>query len=261
MNVESYYMGALFYALVILPVAGIPELSMTIERFFHQFILLFALHFSSLSMFRFLASVFQTDHASLTAGSFAILLLFLFGGFLITQPSMPVWLKWGFWVSPLTYGEIGLTLNEFLALRWQRSTEDPRDDAHVDEKYRNSPPHTSLELNKGRMVLPYTPLTLVFQDVQYYVDTPLEMREWGFPNKRLQLLSKIIGSRRPGVLTALMGVSGSGKTTLLDVLVGRKTSGYIEGQIKIGGYPKVQEPLLEYLVITNDKANRSRSME
>uniref|UniRef100_A0A2N9G6E4 ABC transporter domain-containing protein n=1 Tax=Fagus sylvatica TaxID=28930 RepID=A0A2N9G6E4_FAGSY len=97
------------------------------------------------------------------------------------------------------------------------------------------------------MVLPFTPLTLVFQDVQYYVDTALEMREWGFPNKRLQLLSKIIGSRRPGVLTALMGVSGSGKTTLLDVLVGRKTSGYIEGQIKIGGYPKVQEPLLEYL--------------
>ena len=28
----SYYMGALFYALVILPVASIPELSMTIER-------------------------------------------------------------------------------------------------------------------------------------------------------------------------------------------------------------------------------------
>ncbi|KAL0006316.1 hypothetical protein SO802_013877 [Lithocarpus litseifolius] len=31
------------------------------------------------------------------------------------------------------------------------------------------------------------------------------------------------------------------ETTLLDVLAGRKTSGYIERQIKIGGYPKVQE--------------------
>ena len=67
------------------------------------------------------------------------------------------------------------------------------------------------------------------------------MREWGFPNKRLQLLSKITGSLRPGVLTALMGVSGSGKTTLLDDLAGRKTSGYIEGKIKIGGYPKIHE--------------------
>lgn len=31
---------------------------------------------------------------------------------------MPSWLQWGFWVSPLTYGEIGLTVNEFLAPRW-----------------------------------------------------------------------------------------------------------------------------------------------
>ena len=67
------------------------------------------------------------------------------------------------------------------------------------------------------------------------------MGEQGFTNKNVQLLSDITGALRPGVLTALMGVSGAGKTTLLDVLAGRKTSGYIEGQIKIGGYPKVQE--------------------
>lgn len=67
------------------------------------------------------------------------------------------------------------------------------------------------------------------------------MREEGFTNKKLQILSDITGALKPGVLTALMGVSGAGKTTLLDVLAGRKTSGYIEGHIKIGGYPKVQE--------------------
>lgn len=33
---------------------------------------------------------------------------------------MPVWLKWGYWVSPLTYGEIGITVNEFLAPRWEK---------------------------------------------------------------------------------------------------------------------------------------------
>ncbi|BAH95593.1 Os12g0239950, partial [Oryza sativa Japonica Group] len=32
--------------------------------------------------------------------------------------SMPNWLKWGFWLSPLSYAEIGLTGNEFLAPRW-----------------------------------------------------------------------------------------------------------------------------------------------
>jgi len=67
------------------------------------------------------------------------------------------------------------------------------------------------------------------------------MRERGFAQKRLQLLSDITGAFRPGILTALMGVSGAGKTTLMDVLCGRKTTGYIEGEIKVGGYPKVQE--------------------
>ncbi|XP_059437806.1 pleiotropic drug resistance protein 3-like [Corylus avellana] len=359
----NYYMGALFFALIIFLVNGIPELSMTIQRlevfykqkamcfypawayaipasllkiplsfvdsivwttltyyvigytpeaqrFFRQFVLLFAVHLSSLSMFRFLASVFQNNNASMTAASFAILLLVTFGGFIIKKSSIPVWLKWGFWVSPLTYGEIGLSVNEFLAPRWQKmlstnitigleilesrglnfngnlywisvgalfgfalafnigyilalsflkspgssraiisheklskiqGSEDSHHDAHVDKKSRNFPPHTNMEPNKGRMVLPFTPLTVVFQEVQYYVDSPLEMRERGFTNKKLQLLSDITGALRPGVLTALMGVSGAGKTTLLDVLAGRKTGGYIEGQTKIGGYPKVQE--------------------
>jgi hypothetical protein len=35
---------------------------------------------------------------------------------------MPNWLKWGFWISPLSYAEIGLTGNEFLAPRWLRIT-------------------------------------------------------------------------------------------------------------------------------------------
>lgn len=70
---------------------------------------------------------------------------------------------------------------------------------------------------------------------------PQELREQGFAEKRLQLLHNITGAFQPGILTALMGASGAGKTTLLDVLSGRKTGGYIEGDIRIGGYTKVQE--------------------
>ena len=67
------------------------------------------------------------------------------------------------------------------------------------------------------------------------------MKDQGVLEDRLVLLKGVSGAFRPGVLTALMGVSGAGKTTLMDVLAGRKTGGYIDGNIKISGYPKRQE--------------------
>lgn len=66
------------------------------------------------------------------------------------------------------------------------------------------------------------------------------MKSHGVGEDRLQLLQDISGAFRPGILTALVGVSGAGKTTLMDVLAGRKTGGYIEGDINISGYPKNQ---------------------
>ncbi|KAF3454732.1 hypothetical protein FNV43_RR05180 [Rhamnella rubrinervis] len=300
LKVPISFMESLVWAALTYYVIGFsPEA----ERFFRQFLLLFALHSASMGMYRFLASIFQTMNASMTAASFAILLVMIFGGFVIMHPAMPSWLKWAFWVSPLTYGEIAISVNEFLAPRWKKmlsanttighevlESRGLNYDAYVywicigalfgfalvfntgyilalgflkspsssgviisreklsqlqrTEDSHGYPPEedkSKINPNKGKMVLPFTPLTLVFEDLQYYVDTPLEMRERGFTEKKLQLLSDITGSLRPGVLTALMGVSGAGKTTLLDVLAGRKTTGYIEGQIKIGGYPKVQE--------------------
>ncbi|KAK4784578.1 hypothetical protein SAY86_018946 [Trapa natans] len=109
-----------------------------------------------------------------------------------------------------------------------------------------NPDYSTLEAANGiapkrGMVLPFTPLAMSFDEVNYYVDMPPEMKEQGVPEDRLQLLRGVTGAFRPGVLTALMGVSGAGKTTLMDVLAGRKTGGYIEGNVKISGFPKKQE--------------------
>ncbi|KAF7127841.1 hypothetical protein RHSIM_Rhsim11G0101100 [Rhododendron simsii] len=275
------YVGALFFSLMIIALDGFPEAPMTVARlavFYKQRKLAFL---SSLV-------IRNTCHNS--------------------QDSMPTWLKWGFWVSPTTYGEIGLVVNEFRAPRWQETlagnttigketlqtrgldfggyffwisvgallgfailfnigftlaltflnsprsraiiskeklseiqgTEDASNGFDKEAKSKSYQKSTS-KPHKDRLVLPFEPLTLVFQDVQYYVETPLAMREKGFTQKKLQLLCDITGALRPGVLTALMGVSGAGKTTLLDVLAGRKTSGTVEGDIRIGGHPKVQD--------------------
>ncbi|KAM7272585.1 hypothetical protein ACFE04_027248 [Oxalis oulophora] len=294
----SLYFGALFLAIILLLVDGIPELSMTIEkleifyrqrelcfypawaygipastlkiplsimvsfvwtaltyyvigyspsvlRFFCHFLLLLGVHLSSMSMFRFVAAFFQTVVASTTAGTFAIIVVMLFGGFVISHPSMPGWLSWGFWISPLTYGEIGLSVNEFLASRWQKMTssditighqaleqrglnydgyyvwisigalfgftalfnicfilslhflkppessrvitheklfqiqgsEDSDDGANLKEEPKISL-KTHAQSNKGRMVLPFQPLTIAFQNVQYYIDTPPDIPKW-----------------------------------------------------------------------------------
>ncbi|CAA7046262.1 unnamed protein product [Microthlaspi erraticum] len=303
----SFFESFVWTGLTYYVIGYTPEAS----RFFRQFILLFLVHFTSLSMFRSLAAIFQTVVASTTAGSFGILITFVFAGFVIPPTSMPAWLKWGFWANPLSYGEIGLSVNEFLAPRWNQvqpnnltlgrtilqsrgmdydgymywvslfallgftvlfnvifalaltflksptssramisqeklselqGTEDTTDNSLIKKKATDSPVNTEEEDdNSGKMVLPFKPLTVTFQELNYFVDTPVEMRDQGYANKKLQLLTDITGAFRPGILTALMGVSGAGKTTLLDVLAGRKTSGYIEGDIRISGFPKVQE--------------------
>ncbi|XP_002515969.2 ABC transporter G family member 29 [Ricinus communis] len=105
---------------------------------------------------------------------------------------------------------------------------------------RNSRGANSVAVKRG-MVLPFTPLAMSFDSVDYYVDMPSEMKNQGVAENRLQLLRSVTGTFRPGILTALMGVSGAGKTTLMDVLAGRKTGGYIEGDVRISGFPKKQE--------------------
>ncbi|KAJ0657572.1 putative ABC-type taurine transporter [Helianthus annuus] len=120
-------------------------------------------------------------------------------------------------------------------------TEDEHNQKHPQTETETETEMTTSSSKKKGMVLPFKPLSLAFDHVNYYVDMPAEMKAQGIEDDRLQLLEDVSGAFRPGVLTALVGVSGAGKTTLMDVLAGRKTGGYIDGNISISGFLKKQE--------------------
>ncbi|GMP88562.1 hypothetical protein CsSME_00040505 [Camellia sinensis var. sinensis] len=290
----------------------------SITRFLKQFLSFFSVHQMALSLFRFLAGAGRTPVVANTMGSFTLLLVFVLGGFVVSKDDIKPWMIWGYYISPMMYGQNAIAINEFLDKRWSNPaagssqlsvgktilksrglfrteywywicigallaysllfnglfiaaltylnpfgdskaviSEEEDDESSnkrqlasngegIDMAVRNPQGSTSSNVDganqsKRGMVLPFAPLSLVFDHVNYYVDMPAEMKSQGIDETRLRLLRDVSGAFRPGILTALVGVSGAGKTTLMDVLAGRKTGGYIEGNISISGYPKNQE--------------------
>ncbi|XP_022898531.1 pleiotropic drug resistance protein 2-like [Olea europaea var. sylvestris] len=283
-------------------------------RFFKQLLAFIGVYQMALSLFRFIAALGRTQVVANTLGTFTLLMVFVLGGFIVAKDDIQDWMIWGYYVSPMMYGQNAIAINEFLSERWSAPTEGREntvgktllrdrglftteswywicifalfgfsllfnvlfiaaltflnplgdnkavitDDGEEEKKNKRQlissaedvqmsvrNPHGSIgtvnnETRKG-MVLPFEPLSLAFNHVNYYVDMPAEMKTQGVNDVRLQLLRDVSGAFRPGVLTALVGVSGAGKTTLMDVLAGRKTGGYIEGSISISGFPKNQE--------------------
>ncbi|XP_071707223.1 pleiotropic drug resistance protein 2-like [Rutidosis leptorrhynchoides] len=271
------------------------------SRFFKQLLAYIGLHQMALSLFRFISALGRTQVVASALGTFSLLLVFVLGGFIVAKDDIHSWMIWGYYISPMMYGQNAIVINEFLDDRWSTPNTDirinettvgkallksrgmftteymfwvcvvalfgfsllfnlffvlaltylnpfgdsksvvPTDDEQNQKPTMGTEMETRNSNNKKGMVLPFQPLSLAFDHVNYYVDMPAEMKAQGIEEARLQLLQDVSGAFRPGVLTALVGVSGAGKTTLMDVLAGRKTGGYIEGSISISGYPKKQE--------------------
>ncbi|ERM97050.1 hypothetical protein AMTRI_Chr05g64100 [Amborella trichopoda] len=282
-----------------------------ISRFFRQFLLYFFLHQMSISLFRLMASLGRNMIVANTFGSFAMLVVMVLGGYIISRDNIRSWWMWGYWFSPLMYAQNAASANEFLGNSWhkkathhsneslgilliktrglfpeeywywigagallgysilfnllftffltylnplgkqqavlskeelkQRNDRKKGGQLQLSDYLRSRTIKGTIGTERRGMVLPFHPLSMCFSNISYYVDVPVELKQQGVLEDRLQLLVDVTGAFRPGILTALVGVSGAGKTTLMDVLSGRKTGGHIEGTISISGYPKRQE--------------------
>ncbi|EEF49231.1 ATP-binding cassette transporter, putative [Ricinus communis] len=279
-----------------------------VGRFFKQYLLLALVSQMASGLFRFIAAAGRNMIVANTFGSFALLALFALGGFILSRDNIKKWWIWGYWISPLMYGQNAIVVNEFLGNSWNKVLPDTTETLGIQvlesrgffthaywywigvgalvgftllynffftlaltflgplqkpqavisedsasntsgktgEVIQLSSVRTELIVEENHqkqkgMVLPFEPHSITFNDIRYSVDMPQEMKRQGATEDRLELLRGVSGAFRPGVLTALMGVSGAGKTTLMDVLAGRKTGGYIEGDIRISGFPKKQE--------------------
>ncbi|KDP46501.1 hypothetical protein JCGZ_08473 [Jatropha curcas] len=84
--------------------------------------LLLAVHQMALGLFRMMASIARDMVIANTFGSASLLIIFLLGGFIIPKDSIKPWWIWAFWVSPLSYGQRAISVNEFGAERWMKNS-------------------------------------------------------------------------------------------------------------------------------------------
>eukprot|EP00253_Pinus_taeda_P030408 PITA_30408 len=92
----------------------------TPSRFFRQFLLYVILHQTGLAIFRFIAALARNIIVADSVGALTLLMMFIFGGYVISREDIKGWWIWGYWLSPLSYAQNAIAVNEFLATRWQK---------------------------------------------------------------------------------------------------------------------------------------------
>ncbi|KAG9158611.1 hypothetical protein Leryth_019216 [Lithospermum erythrorhizon] len=95
------------------------------SRLFRQLLAFFALHQMALSLFRTIGAIGRTEVVAYTLGTFTLLMVFVLGGFIISKDDIAPWVIWGFYISPMMYGQNALAINEFLDERWSTPNIDP----------------------------------------------------------------------------------------------------------------------------------------
>ncbi|CAN0854770.1 ABC transporter G family member 31 [Linum grandiflorum] len=119
LRVPYSILEAVIWSLVVYYSVGFsPE----IWRFFRFMFLLFSVHQMALGVFRLVAAVARDMVIANTFASACLLITFLSGGFIIPKAMIKPWWSWAFWISPLTYAQRAISVNEFAADRWMKKS-------------------------------------------------------------------------------------------------------------------------------------------
>ncbi|KAF7139271.1 hypothetical protein RHSIM_Rhsim07G0220600 [Rhododendron simsii] len=87
-------------------------------RFFKQYLLLVSINQMASALFRFIGGIGRNIIVASTYGSFALLVVLVLGGFALSRVNVKKWWIWGYWLSPMMYGQNALAVNEFLGKSW-----------------------------------------------------------------------------------------------------------------------------------------------
>ncbi|KAL7122203.1 hypothetical protein ACP275_01G030300 [Erythranthe tilingii] len=92
-------------------------------RFFRQLLLLICVNQMASALFRLMGALGRNLIVANTFGSCALLTVFVLGGFILSRDDIKKWWIWGFWTSPLMYGQNAIAVNEFLGKSWSHVPE------------------------------------------------------------------------------------------------------------------------------------------
>ncbi|KAK7293629.1 hypothetical protein RJT34_16500 [Clitoria ternatea] len=93
-----------------------------ITRLLKQYLVIFCINQMASALFRLMAAVGRDIVVANTAGTFALLSVTVLGGFVISREDVHKWFLWGYWSSPLMYGQNAIAVNEFLGHSWRKVT-------------------------------------------------------------------------------------------------------------------------------------------
>ncbi|KAG5551933.1 hypothetical protein RHGRI_010140 [Rhododendron griersonianum] len=195
-------------------------------RFLKQYLLLLCINQMSSALFRFMGGIGRNIIVANTFGSFALLAVLVLGGFVLSRVNIKKWWIWGYWLSPMMYGQNALAVNEFLGMSWRHIPPNSTETlgvqvlksrgifpeahwywlglgvtlaffiafqllftlalAYLNQKgseVRRSASSTSMATGVGSitdagqnrkrgMVLPFEPLSIIFDEIRYAVDMP-----------------------------------------------------------------------------------------